>query len=77
MGTEKEIPAAALRYFSYRSELPCERMAWLYAYVIRKSREYPDLYRTYLPEMERFLAGCLREKMPEAKIFLWENKEKV
>ena len=28
-------------------------------------------------KMERFLAGCLREKMPEAKIFLWENKEKV
>ncbi len=56
MRKEKEIPAAALRYFSYRSELPGERMAWLYAYVIRKSREYPDLYRTYLPEMERFLA---------------------
>ena len=56
---ERDIPAAALRYFSYRSELPDDRTAWLYAYVIRRSREYPDLYRAYLPAMERFLANQL------------------
>ncbi len=58
---EKEIPAAALRYFSYRSELPEERTAFLYAYIIRKSREYQELYRTCLPDMEKFLAGQLEQ----------------
>ncbi len=59
IGREKEIPAAALRYFSYRSELPDERTAFLYAYIVRKSREYQELYRTCLPDMEKFLAAQL------------------
>jgi len=55
MEKEEEIPDAALRYFSYRSELPYERTAYVYAYVIRNSEKYKELYRNYLPEMEKFL----------------------
>ncbi len=55
MGQEEEIPVSALRYFSYRSTLPYERTAWLYACIIRRKEKYPELYRTCLPEMERFL----------------------
>ncbi len=59
---KESIPAAALRYFSYRSELPYERMAYLYAYVMRRRDKYPDLYRAYFPDMERFLTEQLEKR---------------
>ncbi|MBO5094698.1 MAG: hypothetical protein J6C33_10130 [Lachnospiraceae bacterium] len=58
---EEEIPAAALRYFSYSAQLPYERAAYLYAYVEKKREEYPDLYGVYLPQMERFLSASLEK----------------
>lgn len=59
---EEDIPPAALRYFSYRSQLPYDRKAYLYAYVIRKKEVYPDLYRIYLSDMECFLSEQLEKK---------------
>ena len=59
---KETIPSAALRYFSYRSELPYERMAYLYAYVMRKRDKYPDLYRIYFPDMEKFLIQQLEKR---------------
>lgn len=59
--TEEEIPAAALRYFSYSAQLPYERAAYLYAYVTRRQEKYPDLYGLYLPQMERFLSVQLEK----------------
>ncbi len=59
--SHEKIPAAAVRYFSYRSELPYERMAYLYAYVFRKRGKYPDLYRIYLPDAEKFLTEQLEK----------------
>lgn len=58
---QEEIPMAALRYFSYKSELPYEYTAYLYAYVVKKAAEYPDIYRSYLPSMEHFLIGQLEK----------------
>lgn len=55
----EEIPRIALLYFAYHSELPWEQNAYLYAYVIRNKEEYPELYRSYLPDMERFLEDQL------------------
>ena len=59
---QEEIPAAALRYFSYRSQLPWERMAYVYAWVCRKYREYPEVYSACLPDMEKFLIEQLEKK---------------
>ncbi|MGN1170795.1 MAG: DUF5717 family protein [Lachnospiraceae bacterium] len=56
---EEVIPRIALLYFAYHSELPWEQNAYLYAYVIRNKEEYPELYRSYLPDMERFLEDQL------------------
>ena len=58
---KEKIPAAALRYFAYRSELPYERIAYLYAYVVERCEEYPDIYSSYLPDMERFLIKQLEK----------------
>lgn len=80
MEHQEEIPTAALRYFSYKSELPYDRMAYLYAYVVKKCEDYPDIYRSYLPDMERFLVkqlekgrmnrdiGCLYRKLIQEEI---------
>ena len=57
----EEIPDAALRYFSYSCGLTYERTAYLYAYVIRTCGEYSELYRTYIPAMEQFLAQQLEK----------------
>lgn len=59
LNREEEIPRIALLYFAYHSELPWEQNAYLYAYVIRNKEEYPELYRSYLPDMERFLEDQL------------------
>lgn len=58
---EEEIPAAALRYFSYKSELPYERMAYLYAYLVRHKESYGELYAACLPAIEGFLAKQLEK----------------
>lgn len=72
--SEEDIPAAALRYFSYSTHLPYERAAYLYAYVIRKQEEYPDLYSVYLPQMERFLSVQLEKGRMDRNIaFLLER----
>lgn len=77
---QEEIPAPALRYFSYKSELPYEYKGYLYAYVVRKCEEYPDIYRSYLPAIESFLLeqlekghinrdiGCLYDKLIQEKL---------
>ena len=61
LGQQEDIPTAALQYFSYKTELPYNRMAYLYAYIVKKSDEYPDIYRNYLPDMERFLVKQLEK----------------
>lgn len=80
MEKPEEIPVAALRYFSYKTTLPYDRMAYLYAYVIQKCDDYPDIYRSYLPQMEQFLIqqlekgrmnrsiGCLYRKLIQEEI---------
>jgi len=62
MNGREEVPAAALRYFSYSSRLPYDRMAYVYAWVCRKYREYPEVYSACLPDMEKFLIEQLEKR---------------
>lgn len=74
IGGSEEIPDAALRYFSYKSELPYDRMAYLYAYVIERKNERPELYRSYLPDMERFLLRQLEKgRMSRSIGCIWRD----
>ncbi len=50
-----EIPKMVLMYFSYQSDLPYERTAYLYSYVLKLKEEKPDLYASYVPAIERFV----------------------
>lgn len=50
-----EIPRRVLMYFVYKSSLTWRQKAYLYAYMVRHEMQYPELYRSYLPDMEEFV----------------------
>ncbi|MDR2045344.1 MAG: DUF5717 family protein [Clostridium sp.] len=62
METSQEIPKPVLMYFSYQNPLDWERSAFLYAYVINRRTDYPDLYLSYRERMERFTQEQIRKE---------------
>ncbi len=54
-----EISRMVLMYFSYQSDLEYDKNAILYRYIHERREEYPELYDTYLPRMEKFLMAQL------------------
>ncbi len=55
-----ELPRMALMYFAYRSDLPWEATARLYAYVHRRRDTLADIYANYMAVMERFVVEQIR-----------------
>lgn len=62
MKKQPVIHKMVLMYFSYHSDLDYERNAYLYADVYRRKEEFPELYLTYLPQIERFVEEQLRRR---------------
>ena len=54
-----EISKMVLMYFSYQSTLEYDKNAILYRYIHEKREEYPELYDTYVPQIERYLMAQL------------------
>ncbi len=50
-----EISRMVLMYFSYQSDLEYDKNAILYRYVHERREDYPELYESYLPQIEKFL----------------------
>ncbi|MCR5669498.1 MAG: DUF5717 family protein [Butyrivibrio sp.] len=50
-----DINRMVLMYFSYQSDLEYDKNAILYRYIHEKKDDYPELYDTYLPQIEKFL----------------------
>ena len=59
-----EIPRQVLLYFSYKCELDFDKTALLYRYIIAHRESEQELYRTYVPQMERFVS----EQMAKGRI---------
>lgn len=55
-----ELPQMVLMYFAYRSDLPWEATARLYAYVHRRRDTLADIYANYMAAMERFVVEQIR-----------------
>lgn len=55
-----ELPQMVLMYFAYRSDLPWEATARLYAYVHRRRDALADIYANYMAAMERFAVEQIR-----------------
>lgn len=69
-----ELPKMVLLYFSYRSDLPYEITAYLYAYVYRHREELADIYVNYMAAMERFVLEQIdRGRINRDLAFLYEN----
>ena len=54
-----EINKMVLMYFSYQSDLEYEKNAILYRYIHERKEEYPELYESYMPQIEKFLMAQL------------------
>lgn len=54
-----EINKMVLMYFSYQSDLEYDKNAILYRYVHEHKQQYPELYESYAPQIEKFLMAQL------------------
>lgn len=59
LSARQALPKSVLLYFAYQSNLDWEYAAYLYACVDGRREEDPELYITYKPQIDRFLADCL------------------
>ena len=50
-----EISKMVLMYFSYQSDLEYDKNAILYRYVHERRNDYPELYESYVPQIEKYL----------------------
>ena len=63
LDVEKQIdlPQTVLLYFSYHSDLDYEKNAYLFAYVIRKREQDPDMYTRYLTQIREYVVDSLKQ----------------
>lgn len=54
-----DISRMVLMYFSYQSDLDYDKNAILYRYIHENKEEYPELYESYVPQIEKFLMAQL------------------
>ncbi len=54
-----EINKMVLMYFSYQSDLEYDKNAILYRYIHEHRQDYPELYETYVPQIEKYLMAQL------------------
>lgn len=52
---DKPIPKMVAMYFSYHSDLDYERNAFLYANVHKNRKNFPEVYRAYAMNIEKFV----------------------
>lgn len=71
---EEDIPKMVMMYFHFQNELDYERNARLYACILRKREEYPDIFASYQEQIEHFLMEQIdREHMNRDLVYLYKN----
>ncbi len=69
-----DISKMVLMYFSYQSDLDYEKNSILYRYIHERKHEYPELYESYLPQIEKFLMAQLDKGRINADLgYLYKN----
>ncbi|MCR5101260.1 MAG: DUF5717 family protein, partial [Butyrivibrio sp.] len=70
----REISKMVLMYFSYQSDLDYEHNTILYRYIHENREQYPELYETYRPRIEKFLMDQLdKGRLSRDLIYLYKN----
>lgn len=69
-----EISKMVLMYFSYQSDLEYDKNAILYRYIHEHRQDYPELYESYVPQIEKYLMAQLdRGRINQDLGYLYEN----
>ena len=69
-----EISKMVLMYFSYQSDLEYDKNAILYRYIHENREEYPELYDSYKPQIEKYLMAQLdRGRINRDLGYLYKN----
>jgi hypothetical protein len=69
-----EISKMVLMYFSYQSDLEYDKNAILYRYIHEHKEEYPDLYESYVPQIEKYLMAQLdKGRISKDLAYLYKN----
>ena len=69
-----EISRMVLMYFSYQSDLEYDKNAILYRYIHENRQEYPELYETYVPQIEKYLMAQLdKGRVTRDLAYLYKN----
>ncbi|MBQ3795936.1 MAG: hypothetical protein II842_06570 [Butyrivibrio sp.] len=69
-----EINRMVLMYFSYQSDLEYDKNAILYRYVHEHREDYPELYESYVPQIEKYLMAQLdKGRISRDLAYLYKN----
>ncbi len=69
-----EINKMVLMYFSYQSDLEYEKNAILYRYIHEHKDSFPELYESYLPQIEKFLMAQIdKSRVTKDLGYLYKN----
>jgi len=72
--SEKPLPKTVAMYFSYHSDLDYERNAFLYANVHKNRESFPEVYKAYEKNIEKFvIEQILKEHINRNLAYLYKN----
>lgn len=71
--SEKPLPKVVAMYFSYHSDLDYERNAFLYANVHKNREKFPEVYKAYEMNIEKFVVEqILKEHINRNLAYLYQ-----
>lgn len=62
LSMDYEIPKMVYLYFSYESNLSWEYAAFLFSHILKDKDEYPDIFESFKPQIERFAAIAILDR---------------
>ncbi len=72
--SEKPLPKVVAMYFSYHSDLDYERNAFLYANIHKNRENFPEVYRAYEANIEKFVTEqILKEHINRNLAYLYKK----
>lgn len=62
LDSTEDLPESVFLYFRFPSNIGDERKAFLYVNLIQQKKDYPNIYKDYLPDMEEFALNKMHEE---------------
>lgn len=62
LDSTEDLPESVFLYFRFPSNISNERKAFLYVNLIQQKKDYPNIYKDYLPDMADFALNKMQEE---------------